>query len=232
MAVYGQSNAGDPYSGRAQADAYDARVAAAKAARGQQAAQYVAPQAGAPTGLSSMGGRVYAGDQRSFTDYGDREALERELATRDKYNQAAEARALAAMSQWNATGGGTAPTVSRVSGDIAQKESAARAAAFARSKEQAGAVAQSALSGLRNQMARRGFGGGGGFVDMRTAEALAPAADQLNEVEREQLIQDLYNAQHQGDVEYQGAIQQRGQTLANQPTAASLIGLLRAGRIY
>ena len=67
---------------------------------------------------------------------------------------------------------------------------------------------------------------------MRTAEALAPAADQLNEVEREQLIQDLYNAQHQGDVEYQGAIQQRGQTLANQPTAASLIGLLRAGRIY
>jgi hypothetical protein len=65
---------------------------------------------------------------------------------------------------------------------------------------------------------------------MRGAEALAPAADRLQDFTREQLIQDLGNLQHTGDLEYQGGIQQRGQTLQNQQ---SLLGLLRsAGGLY
>lgn len=200
----------------------DRQNAAAAQAKAQRAAQPA--QAGPPSGLQGVGGRVYAGDQRSFTDYGP--GLENELALRDKYNTEAEKRMFGYIGRF---GGGSAPTVSRTSGPIAEKEAAARAAAFARAKDQAGNVAQSALAGLRNTLARRGFGAGGGFADMKTAEALSPAANQLNEFGREQYIQDLNSAQQNANLEYSGDITQRGQTLSNLP---QLLGLIRAGRIY
>jgi hypothetical protein len=148
------------------------------------------------------------------------------LALREKYNTLAQNRLMGAFG----TGGGAgAPTVSRNTGDIAAREQAGREAAFARAKEQSAATAQASLAGLRNQLSRRGITGGG-YAQMKGAEALAPAADRLQDFTREQLIQDVGNLQHTGDLEYQGGIQQRGQTLANQQ---SLLGLLRsAGGLY
>lgn len=210
----------DPYS-QSIVDRQDAAAAQAKVQRAQQPAQ-----ASAPSGLQGTGGRVYAGDQRSFTDYGP--GLENELALRDKYNTEAEKRMFGYISGYG-TRGGSAPNISRTSGPIAEKEAAAWAAAFGRAKDQAANVAQSALAGLRNTLARRGFGAGGGFADMKTAEALSPAANQLNEFGREQYIQDLNSAQQNANLEYSGGITQRGQTLQNIP---QLLGLIRAGTIY
>ena len=181
------------------------------------------------TGGSVAGGRVYAGDQRSYTDYTDPNALGRDLAVRDKYNKAAEDRMWARFGSASRGGGPGAGTVSRAGN---AGEDAARAAAFARAKEQSGQIAQSSLAGLRNALARRGISGGG-YANMRTAEALAPAADQLQDFTREQLIQDLGQARHVADLGYQGDITQRGQTLqAQQAERASLLGLLRSGGLY
>lgn len=209
-------------TGMDAAQAYDQRVAQEKAAR----AAGRLPQAGAPTGQVGTGGRVYAGDQHSFTDYIDPNALDRDLATRDKYNAQAESRMFGYL---GGAGGAGGPAISRTGGDIAAREQAGRAAAFARAKDQAAMTAQSALSGLRNVMDRRGFSAGGGFADMKTAEALRPAADQVNDFTREQYIQDVNNLQHTGDLDYQGQIQQRGQNMAQLP---ALLGLVRSGRIY
>jgi hypothetical protein len=151
---------------------------------------------------------------------------EAEYALKEKYNTLAQNRLLGAMG--TVGGGQGAPGVSRTSGDIAAKEQAGREAAFARAKEQTGQIAQSSLQSMRNNLARRGITGGG-YAEQRGAEALAPATGRLQDFTREQLIQDLGNLQHAGDVEYQGGIQQRGQTLANQQ---SLLGLLKAGGIY
>jgi hypothetical protein len=85
------------------------------------------------------------------------------------------------------------------------------------------------LAGLRSNLSRRGITGGG-YAQMRGAEALAPAADRLQDFTRQQLIQDVGNLQHTGDLDYQGQIQQRGQTLENQ---RSLFGLIHSmGGIY
>ncbi len=124
------------------------------------------------------------------------------------------------------TGAGKQPEVSR--GNIAG-EQAARDAAFARAKEQSGAVARSSLAALRNQLGRRGITGGG-YAQMRGAEALAPATDQLQDFTRQQLIEDLGQSRHVADTEYQGQIAQRGQ---NQAAMQSLLGLIRSrGKLY
>lgn len=178
------------------------------------------PQAGAPAGQRGVGGRVYAGDQNSYTDYEDPSKLDRDLATREKYNAAADTRRLGNFRSLVPLPGGETPSPPGLD------EAGARNAAFARAKEQAAAVAQSSLTGLRNSLSRRGISGGG-YADMRTAEALAPAADRLQDFGREQLIQDLGRAGQIADRNYAGGITRRGQDLNY---SQSLLGLLSSGR--
>lgn len=124
------------------------------------------------------------------------------------------------------TGAGQQPPVSRA--NIAG-EQAARDAAFARAKEQSGRIAASSLEGLRNSLSRRGISGGG-YAQMKGAEALGPAADQLQDFTREQMIQDLGQARHVADTEYSGQIAQRGQ---DQGSINALLNIINSrGKLY
>lgn len=100
---------------------------------------------------------------------------------------------------------------------------AARDAAFARAKEQAGQTAQSAVKGLQGLMAQRGLRGstieGGALGDI-----LRGGMGAVNDFTREQLIQDLAQQQHVADTTYQGGITQRGQNIEAQRALMSLFG--------
>ena len=139
------------------------------------------PQSGAPEGLRSSSGRVQKPDG-SYTNYEDPNALDNELATRDKYNAQADARRYAELTRLS--GPGTPTDSAPVP---AYDETGARAAAFARAKEQSANIAQSSMTALRSALNRRGVGSGG-YANMKAAEALAPAADRLQDFGREQLI--------------------------------------------
>ena len=179
------------------------------------------PQSGPPAGQVGVKGRVQKPDG-SYTDYEDPNALDRDLATRDKYNAAADARRLAEFRSLTPIPGGETPSP----GGPGFDEAGARAAAFARAKEQAAAIAQSSLTGLRNSLNRRGITGGG-YANAQAAKSLAPAAGGLQEVNREQLIQDLGRASSVSDRNYAGNLTRRGQDL---DYSRSLLGLLTSGR--
>lgn len=118
--------------------------------------------------------------------------------------------------------------------------SAARNAAFARAKDQAGQTSRAAIEALRGQLAGRGLLGSG-IEGGQTAEIIAQAAQGPNEVTREQAIQDALNAAHVADISYQGGITQRGQDISaleaeRARQAQQLQGLLsvfqNAGALY
>lgn len=100
------------------------------------------------------------------------------------------------------------PAVSRVSGESAEAEAAARNAAFARAKETAGNTARASLTGLYDELQRRGMGGGG-YEAGEIANRLVEAADQTGEVTRDQAISDAGRATHVADEEFGGQLAQR-----------------------
>lgn len=157
-----------------------------------------------------------------------------DLAYRDSLNRQAEDRRLAQIQSLMGNGGpATGSSGSSVGGGsgqakVAAAEEAARNAAFARAKEQSAAVARSSLAGLRSNLASRGISGGG-YADMRTAEALAPAADRLQDFTREQLIQDLGRAEEVSDRDVAADLTRRGQDISRNN---ALLGLLQASRLY
>lgn len=107
-------------------------------------------------------------------------------------------------------------------------EEAARSAAFARAKEQAG---QNALAGLRTvqeNVADRGLMDSSYEANL-TGNVISGASGQVNDFTREQLIQDLNRAAQISDTTYQGNITQRGQDLQRQQ---ALLALLNAGGLY
>src|SRR3990167_7770732 len=92
----------------------------------------------------------------------------------------------AGVGAWGGAGdglGGTAPQVSM------PDTSAARNAIFARAKDQAGQTARAALTGLQGEMAGRGLLGSG-IEGSEMANIIGQAAGGVNEVTREQAIQD------------------------------------------
>jgi hypothetical protein len=110
-----------------------------------------------------------------------------------------------------------------------EQEAAARAAAFARAKEQAGSTATASLRALQDVLANSGRMGGSLEAGM-TADVVGGAGNQVNEFTRDQLMMDLNRAADIGDMNYQGAIQQRGQNLGMLPSLASLISA--SGGLY
>lgn len=123
-------------------------------------------------------------------------------------------KAMGALTSSSGYGGGAPAKAQHVDfAGISGAEDAARAAAFARAKDQAGEVARSAMSGLNNAMGARGiarsrFSGGG------AADIIGRGANQMGEVVREQQIQDYNRAQQRASEHYQGEIAQRGQDVS------------------
>ena len=93
--------------------------------------------------------------------------------------------------------------------------SAANAAIFARGKDQAGQTSRAAIDALRGSMAERGLLGSG-IEGGETARIVGQAAGGMNEITREQSIQDAANLSRQAQTQYGGDITQRGQDLAMQ----------------
>lgn len=101
-------------------------------------------------------------------------------------------------------------------------EAAARAAAFARAKEQAGSTARAGLDSLYDVMASTGRSGSA--VEAGAAgQVAAGTAGDLNDFTREQYIQDLDRSREVSDRNYQGDLTKRGQ---NMGWLQSLLGLL------
>lgn len=121
------------------------------------------------------------------------------------------------------TGTGAAPRISM--DGMSPDETAARAAAFARAKEQAGGTAASALAALKDAMASRGLTGstGRGFESGGISDIIGSAAGGINEFSREQLLQDLNRYADIANTRYQGDITQRGQDLDAQ---RAILGLM------
>lgn len=107
-------------------------------------------------------------------------------------------------------------------GQIPFDEPGARAAAFARAKDQAGAISRSALDALREAMAGRGLAGSGIEAE-QTGNLLSSGAGMLSDFTREQLIQDLTRSGQISDRNFQGQLTRRGQNLSLFPSLQGLI---------
>ena len=110
-------------------------------------------------------------------------------------------------------------------GGVGGDESAARAAAFARAKDQTGLIARSGTDAVASEMAARGLAGSG-IEGSALGNVASTGVGQLGEVTREQLIQDLLRSGQVADRNYAGNLTMRGQNMASIP---SLLGLISAG---
>ena len=175
--------------------------------------------------LQKQAGTIESGQQRAQTEAqrlmqqaeAASKAGQMELAAR--LQQQAEQRRLGYLS----TIKGSEPVVEHWSMD-AGAEGAARTAAFARAKEQAGQTAVASLSALRDVIENRGLMGSS-VEAAGTGAAIGGAGEAVNGYTREQLQQDLARAAQLSDIQYKGGIQQRGQNLSMIP---SLMGLITA----
>jgi len=132
----------------------------------------------------------------------------------------AEARRLAQLPQIMSQMPGVVSYGSSMGGP---QEEAARAAAFARAKEQAGGTALGALRALENYAAGRGQTGSSMERGM-IGDVVGGAAGQINEYSRDQMLADLQRAAQISDMNYQGQLQQRGQNISMLPSLMGLIG--------
>lgn len=119
------------------------------------------------------------------------------------------------------TGGGP-------SGQLSPEETAARAAAFARAKDQAGMTANSALEGLRSATNARGIAGSS-IEGEGMARILGGGAGEINDYTGAQLASDLGRSSQVSDRNYQGNITQRGQDLQARQ---ALLALVNSGSLY
>lgn len=119
----------------------------------------------------------------------------------------------------------------QVAGQVgpAADENAARAAAFARAKEQSGQTALASLKALQDVMAETGKTGSS--IEAQGVQNIIGGGEgAINNFTRTQLMQDLNRAADVADRNQQNAITQRGQNLSLIP---SLMGLITAtGGVY
>lgn len=107
-------------------------------------------------------------------------------------------------------------------------EAGARAAAFARAKEQAGRTANSALASLKGMFEDSGTMGST-MEAARAGQILGGAGAGVNQFTRDQMISDLARAAEIEDTQYAGNLTQRGQD--NQMKQA-LLALMNGGALY
>lgn len=212
---------GTPPQGGQQAPNPAAMAGLAGAAPGGQANPGMVPSPTSFVAGSSAVGQTNGGPQISQGAY---ETQQQTLLNSQLAQQAAERR-LSAIQSLDKSGGSAAHVDM---GGIGSDEAGARAAAFARAKEQAG---QGALAGLHSvQDWTQGNGLMGSSVEGNMiGNVIGGAGGQVNDYTREQLIQDLGRAAQISDETYQGNITQRGQDLNRQQT---LLGLIAGGNLY
>ena len=209
---------------RAREDAQAASAASTGAQTGQTQAQtgynFATTQ---PTAAVGFGAQI---TQPAF------ETQQQALVEGQVAQQRAEKEAALNQQIWNARmaslqrSAGSAPAVG--GGAPVANEEAARAVAFGRAKDQAGQIAAASLQSLQNILNARGTTGS--TEEARgVADIVGGAGSGLQEVTREQLLQDLQRAAEVADRNYAGGITQRGQDLASQQSLYSLAG---AGRLY
>lgn len=204
----------------------------------QQAAKIsqaqLAAQTGAQRGLASQqAGLAQAGA-------GQAEQLAEKQATAEASLQAsAEQRRLGQLPQaLGALGisgvgdpGGQALPSQVDQASISAGEDSARNAAFAHAKDTAGETGRSAMSALQNVMGARGLTGSPYAVG-QAGGVIGAGAQQLGDVNREQLIQALNASRQRASEAYQGQITQRGQDIStrgqNLSLVPSLLGLMTA----
>lgn len=107
-------------------------------------------------------------------------------------------------------------------------EAAARAAAFARAKEQSGRTANSALASLKGMFEDSGTMGS----SMEAAQAgqiIGGAGAGVNQFTRDQMISDLARAAEIEDAQYSGNITQRAQ---DNSMKQALLALMNGGALY
>lgn len=170
------------------------------------------------TGKGSVSTDAYAGQQQSQLDA---QLSKQKMDQAAKLQADAEQRRLGYLSTIT---GQQSPQVPNQAGPAAD-EGAARAAAFARAKEQAGSTALASLKALSDVMAESGKMGSSVEGNAK-ASIIGGAGHDINDFTRTQLIQDLDRAAEVGDRNYQGQVTQRGQNLSLIP---SLMGLITAG---
>lgn len=181
---------------------------------GIPASQYTGTQPG-----STMTGGTQTAGQGSLSQ-GAYEGQQQDQLRAMLSNQAFASR-LAMLQPYTGSGQAAHVDMSGMSPD----EAAARAAAFARAKEQAGGTALAALKGLQDSMASRGLMGstGRGFESGGIGDIIGGAAGGINEFSREQLLQDLNRYADIANTRYKGDIEQRGQDLDAQ---RAILGLM------
>lgn len=150
---------------------------------------------------------------------------ERELEMKARLQADAEARRLGYIS----TVQGQAPATVQHGTSIGGNENAARSAAFARAKEQAGQTALASVQALQSVMEDRGGMSSSLEADGMT-DIVGGARAGVNEFTRDQLISDLGRASDIADMEYEGGIAQRGQDLSRIPSLLAMI--TASGGIY
>lgn len=110
------------------------------------------------------------------------------------------------------TGAGTSEPAHVQGNSMEGNEAAARAAAFARGKDQAALIAQKGLEGVKNLMASRGIGGstleGDGIMDV-----FSGATNTLGKLSSEIAMADAARAGQLSDRNYAGDVTQRGQDI-------------------
>ena len=180
----------------------------------------------ANTNTSSIG-LGYNVDPYGYTSYNNQGAQDRlTLETQARLQAEAEQRRLKALQDLSAQFHTSTPTAlpPRVQHDPAGDEAAARAAAFARAKDQTGALAASQMRSVGDIMAARGVAGSP-IEGLKMAGVLGGARGNLDNVVSEQLIQDLNRAREVADLTYTGNITQRGQDI-NQPNNQMKLAML------
>lgn len=115
-----------------------------------------------------------------------------------------------------------------VSGQLSPQETAARAAAFARAKDQAGMTANAALEGLRAATTSRGLGGST-IEGEDMARILGGGAGEINNYTGQQLSSDLGRISDVSDRNYAGDITQRGQDMSAKQ---ALLAIINSGGLY
>lgn len=196
------------------------------------------------SGGSGGGGGGYSFGYNSLDPIGydtyTKTATSQELAQKESYNREREKRyqdwiqqmlpgmqSNQMMVELQAPGGGAGGGAPQAHIQMPDA-SAANAASFARAKDQAGQIAQSALQGLRSSLGGRGLLGAG--AEYRGTQNIAAAGlGQLGDVNREQAIQNAAAAQDFAKMGYQGDITQRGQDLASQQSANQLAAQIALG---
>jgi hypothetical protein len=175
------------------------------------------------TNLENMRGQLKAQGDEQMTVASQQEGLQEKQNSAEALLQSqAEDRRLGmfkpyldraneALLKFGQPGGGGLPNVNY--GDITGPEDAARAAVFARAKDNAGLIGRSAVSALQNTMGARGLGSSS-LATGDVAQVVNQGATQLGDVNREQSIQDLDAIRKRAAEQFQGAVTERGQDVA------------------